>query len=94
MRNLRSDDLFELKNYKLAATVELEVGSQLRSLQHSTNHVIYQMSMYILSGARGVISRSPNATSQPGSQNDTKNDIRPHIVPNQPYKTIETTVYL
>jgi hypothetical protein len=49
---------------------------------------------YMVSGARGVISRGPNATSRPGSQNDTKNDIRPHIAPNQPYKTIETTVYL
>jgi hypothetical protein len=50
MRNLRSTDLFELKTYKLAATVELEVVSQLRSLQHSTNHApcIYQMSMYII----------------------------------------------
>ncbi len=55
----------------------------------------YQYCQYcIVSGARGVISRGPNATSQPGAQNDTRNDIRPYIAPNQPYKTIETTVYL
>jgi hypothetical protein len=50
--------------------------------------------VYIVSGARGVISRGPNATSRPGAQNDTRNDIRPYIAPNQLYKTIETTVYL